>query len=176
MASETWDFFFEQAESIKVIRFKIIHGFTGIVHLWWLERVSPCAGPAATHSCSLSHFLVNRLSPRLGRPALPDALAAHLHPCAPPAPAGLLLVSWLCWPWARLSDWETRFLCSLSKPGVLATCVCMNETSQTRHGDQEQGLKGGFMKGRAVLSQGSKNLFLANMNFYRFHWVLPSLR
>lgn len=50
----------------------------------------------------LLHFLVNCLSARLGRPAVPDVLATHIHPGAPPAPAGLLLVSWLCrLPWAQ---------------------------------------------------------------------------
>lgn len=44
----------------------------------------------------LSQILVNRLSPWIGRPALPDVLAAHLHPSAPSSSAGLLLVSWLC--------------------------------------------------------------------------------
>lgn len=39
---------------------------------------------------------VNCLSPRLGRSALPDVLAAHLHPRASSTPAGLLLVSRPC--------------------------------------------------------------------------------
>lgn len=38
-------------------------------------------------------ILVNRLSPRLSCSALPDVLAAHLHPRASSTPAGLLLVS-----------------------------------------------------------------------------------
>ena len=44
----------------------------------------------------LLQILANRLSPWIGRPALPDVLAAHLHPGAPSSSAGLLLVSWLC--------------------------------------------------------------------------------
>lgn len=35
----------------------------------------------------------DRLRARLGGPAVPHVLAAHLHPRAPAAPAGLLLVS-----------------------------------------------------------------------------------
>lgn len=66
---------------------------------WACLRV---AGPRPLTVVFLSHLLVNRLSARLGRPSVPDVLAAHIHPGAPPAPAGLLLVSRLCWLWGPL--------------------------------------------------------------------------
>lgn len=41
----------------------------------------------------LSQIAANGLCARIGRPAVPHVLAARVHPCAPRAPVGLLLVS-----------------------------------------------------------------------------------
>lgn len=125
---------------------------------------------------SLLHFTVNRLSPRLGGPAVPDVLAAHLHPGAPPTPAGLLLVSWPCQlPGAQ--TWGLRDAASsadwASFEGLLVYVYEWDLSNPTRR--SAISIKRGFMKGRVLLSKGSKNLFLANMKFFRFPWVCSTV-
>lgn len=82
-------------------------------------------GPRPLTVVLLSHCLANRLSPRLGRPALPDVLAAHLHPGAPATPVGLLLVSRPCRPRARRSGWETPLplQCKQAWSAYLGVCT-----------------------------------------------------
>lgn len=66
-------------------------GFLTIVH--HLEGAVSHGRPAAAHRCPLSLVSADGLCARVGGPAVPHVLAAHLHSRAPPAPAGLLLVS-----------------------------------------------------------------------------------
>lgn len=58
-----------------------------------LGAAAALGGPAATDRCRPSPPAADRLPARIGRAALPHVLAAHLHPGAAAAPAGLLLVS-----------------------------------------------------------------------------------
>lgn len=126
--SETWDFFFfftsriDQDNTIQDHAWLSEHGLSVIAWAWLrVERQWPLT------AVSLLHFPANRLSPRLGGPAVPDVLAAHLHPGAPPAPAGLLLVSWPCrLPWAQTRTGRRRLICRWSKlRGLTHVCVWM---------------------------------------------------
>lgn len=126
--SETWDFFFfftsriDQDNTIQDHAWLSEHGLSVITWAWLrVERQWPLT------AVSLLHFPANRLSPRLGGPAVPDVLAAHLHPGAPPAPAGLLLVSWPCrLPWAQTRTGRRRLICRWSKlRGLTHVCVWM---------------------------------------------------
>lgn len=79
---------------MKVIRWRSLNKLFSD-HRSYLVRNLPLflEGPRPLTVVVLSQIAANSLCARIGRPAVPHVLAARVHPCAPRAPAGLLLVS-----------------------------------------------------------------------------------
>lgn len=81
------------AELAKVIRWRSLNKLCSDHRSYLVRNLPLCLEGPRPLTVVLSQIAAHGLCARIGRPAVPHVLAARVHPCAPRAPAGLLLVS-----------------------------------------------------------------------------------